>query len=397
MLDKLYENQVRISRGLEKLPRRFLYNRMNYEQHLIGLVGARGVGKTTMLLQHLMEAYGDPVVALYISADHIHVSAIGLYAIAEEHFRNGGQVLCIDEIHKYENWVQEIKNIYDSFPKLKIIISGSSALHLTKYGHDLSRRLLRYYLPGLSFREFINFKLNKDIETVTFQELLLNHTEISTAISSELKVFPLFREYLQSGYYPFWLEGRAEYPLKLQNVLDKIIYEDIAAVFPIKQSGIHQIKRFLYILATSRPFQVNISRLARELMMSRDVLYQYLDYLTRSFVIRQIWYRSSGKAYHRKPEKIFFENPNLLSLLANTGADNTAGVIRETFFVNQVMATRKLYISREVDFEDDTGIHYEVGGRGKKVACSEHLYLIADNIEIGFGNRIPLYLFGFLY
>jgi len=400
MLETFYEIQVRLSKIVGGLPKRYLYDRINFGQRLFGLAGARGVGKTTLVLQHLAETYANPAVALYISADHVHVAGVGLYSIAEDHVRNGGGVLCIDEVHKYANWAGEIKSIYDSFPDLRLIVLGSSALQLTTQGVDLSRRLVFYSLKGLSFREFLNFKVKTDFASVGFDDMLARHVEIAAHIAGAIKVFPLFREYLRTGYYPFWFEGQDEYWQKLQNVLDKIIYEDLPSVFPIRHGGILQLKRFLHILATSKPFQVNVAELARDLGLSRDSLYQYMDYLTKSFVLNQVWYPGKGKAYQRKPAKLYFENSNLLWLLANTNDPDALGAARETFFVNQMAGVEEVFASRRVDFEDIVGREYEVGGRSKtarQLNREKPGYLFVDDTEIGVGTRIPLYLLGFLY
>ena len=400
MLEKLYETSLRLSDSVAGLPKRYLYDKINFGQRLVGICGARGVGKTTLILQYLKENFSDPRIGLYVSADHLHVAAAGLYSIADEHHRNGGQLLCIDEIHKHDNWAQELKNIYDSFPDLSLIVSGSSALHLVKHGYDLSRRLVRYSLKGLSFREFILFKIGVAIPSVSLPELLANHTKMSSSILEQVKVFPLFKEYLATGYYPFWLEGLEEYWTKLQNVLDKIIYEDIPSLFDIRHRGIQQIRRLLYILANSKPFTVNVSELARELEMSRDSLYQYLDYLSKSHVTNATSPASKGKAARRKPGKIYLENTSLLQLLATTLDQSFIGTRRETFFVSQFADLYSLYLSRQGDFADGDGRIYEVGGRGKsskQVSGIEKGYIICDDTEIGSRRRIPLYLFGFLY
>ena len=400
MLEKLYEISVRLVGRVAGLPKRYLYERINFGQRLVGICGARGVGKTTLILQYLAEDFGDPRTGLYVSADHLHVAATGLYSIADEHQRNGGRLLCIDEIHKYDNWGQELKSIYDSFPELSLVVSGSSALHLVRHGYDLSRRLVRYSMKGLSFREFILFKTGLNIPAIPLSEILSNHTELSSSILAQAKVFPLFKEYLATGYYPFWLEGTDEYWAKLQNVLDKIIYEDIPSLFDIRHRGIQQIRRLLHILATSKPFTVNVSELARELEASRDSLYQYLDYLVQARLTNAMSLRAKGKAVQRKPGKIYLENTSLLHLLATTSDQTFIGTRRETFFVNQFAELHPLHLSRDADFTDQAGHSYEIGGRaksGKQLSGTTKGYIVSDDIEIGSGRRVPLYLFGFLY
>lgn len=402
MLIALYEIQNRISQSVNDLPRRYLYEDINFDQRLIGLVGARGVGKTTLLLQYLKTEFNDPVIALYISADHIQVEAIGIMDIVAEHHRNGGKVLVIDEIHKLDNWAQIVKTLYDSYPKMRFIISGSSAFQIKTQGYDLSRRLVYYPLSGLSFREFISLKKEIIYPSFSIKDILKNHSKIAAEITDRLNIHPLFREYLQSGYYPFWIEGKAEYPQKIENIINKIFYEDIPSSFPIKYDAIRQLKRLLYIIATSNPFQVNISKLANELHIARESLYQYIDFLDISFVIHRLWKPSSGKAFQRKPEKLFLHNTNIISYLHPQfqGITKAKGTLRETFFVNQFMSNHQLYSSRQADFEDENNNQYEIGGKSKKLVQldpQKNGYRILDDISIGNKNTIPLYLFGFLY
>lgn len=400
MLDQIYENHVSASRNLPLEKYRYLYNNINFDQRLLSIIGPRGTGKTILLLQYLYNTYNDPTVGLYISADHIHVAVHGLYEIAQEHVQNGGKHLCIDEIHKYVNWAQEVKNIHDTFTELKVAISGSSALQIKTKGYDLSRRLILHTLRGLSLREFIEFKTNKRFSPFSIDDIRQNHQAIAQEITQEIKILPVFRKYLISGYYPFFLEGAEEYETQLHNIINKILYEDLPASFPIKHSNITQLKRFLYMLATSEPFQVNISHLSRELGMARESLYQYLDYLTGSFVLHQIWKKASGRAYQRKPAKVYFENSNLLLAITPLQLRQVIGTVRETFFVNQVSSATDLYVMNGADFITQEGIQFEVGGKGKspgQLTPETPGYLAIDDIEVGFQKRIPLYLFGFLY
>jgi len=400
MLIELYDIQNRISKHVADLPRRYLYDQINFNQRLIGIIGARGVGKTTLLLQHLKAEYNDPTIALYVSADNILVNGLGMLEIVAEHHRNGGQLLIIDEIHKLPNWAQTIKTIYDSYPEMKLMISGSSAFQIKTPGYDLSRRLFYYTLAGLSFREFISLKIAITLPVFSLSEILSNHSKLAAELNQEMNIFPLFREYLEHGFYPFWREGQAEYPQKIENILSKILYEDIPSAFPVKYDAIRQLKRFLYIVASSNPFQVNVSKLSRDLQIARESLYQYLDFLDQSFVIHRLWKRSSGKAFQRKPEKILLHNPNIISYLQPQALLQNKGIVRETFFINQMMTAHKIYASSPADFEDDLNNQFEIGGKSKtsgQLDPRKNGYLVLDDISIGDRQRIPLYLFGFLY
>jgi len=399
-LDKLYTIHVRLTKATSGLPRRYLYPEMATPRHLAALIGPRGVGKTTLLLQLLAEESSNPAEALYVSADHIHVAAAGVYAIAEEHHRNGGQVMAIDEIHKHPNWAQELKSTYDSFPEMRLIVSGSSSLQVAKLGHDLSRRLVKLEMKGLSFREFIGFKTGLFPQTVTYDDLLKDHVQIASDLASQSNILALFREYLRSGYYPFWLEGLDDYWPKLQNVLDKILYEDITTAFSVRPPGIQQMKRLLSIVATSGPFQINVSAVSREIGMARETLYEYLDHLHGAYIVNELWHPGTGTRFKRKPGKIFFENGSLLALLANENSPAFVGALRETFIVNQLSHATALQLSPTADFQDAAGTLFEVGGAskdGSQLPKDAQGHLLVDDTEIGSGNRIPLYLVGFLY
>lgn len=399
-LTTFFQTQNRLTLAVRALPRRYLYDKLRESHRLLAVVGSRGVGKTTMLLQYLDEMFGNPAVALYISADHIHVTASGLYAVAEEHHLNGGKLLCIDEIHKYPDWSQELKNIYDSFPEMRLIVSGSSALQVSKPGFDLSRRLVKWDMKGLSFREFIGFKTGAFLPPVAYSELLAKHVSIAVDISRQVDILPLFREYLRIGYYPFWREGAGDYWAKLQNVLDKILYEDIPSVFSVRPPGVQQMKRLLHIISTSKPFQLNVSSTAREIGMSRETLYEYLDHLDNALVLKQLWLPGTGSRYQRKPGKLYFENTSLLALLANENSADYRGTARETFAVNQLSASGKLSLSPTADLLAADGHHFEIGGPAKtagQLPSDSPGFLLVDGADIGVANRIPLYLVGFLY
>ncbi|MBT7066824.1 MAG: ATP-binding protein [Verrucomicrobia bacterium] len=399
-LDKLYTIHVRLTKLTGGLPKRYIFPMIATPRRLTGLVGPRGVGKTTLLLQILAEAYDNPAEGLYISADHIHVAAAGLYTIAEEHHRSGGQLLAIDEIHKHPNWAQELKSIYDSFPEMRLIISGSSSLQVAKLGYDLSRRLVKHEMKCLSFREFIGFKTGSFPAAVAYEQLLQDHVQIAADLAGQGNILALFREYLRSGYYPFWLEGLDDYWPKLQNVLDKILYEDIPTAFSVRPPGVQQMKRLLSIVAISGPFQINVSAVAREVGMSRETLYEYLDHLHGAYILNELWLPGAGTRFKRKPGKLFFENGSLLTLLANTNTPAFVGALRETFVVNQLCNATDLKLSSAADFQDATGTHFEVGGASKdgaQLPKGRDGYILVDDTEVGSGNRIPLYLVGFLY
>ncbi len=399
-LSKFYVTQARLMRAVGELPTRYLYPEVTVPRRLLAVIGPRGVGKTTLILQYLARQFGNPAEALYVSADHIHVAGVGLYPIAEEHHRNGGVFLGIDEIHKHPNWAQELKSIYDSFPRMRLIVSGSSSLQLTTLGHDLSRRLVKREMMGLSFREFIGFKTGQFPPPISYEQLQDDHVGVAADLAGRRNILPLFREYIRTGYYPFWLEGVDDYWSKVQNVLDKILYEDIPSAFSVRPPGVQQLKRLLYIVATSKPFQLNVSAMAAEIGMARETLYEYLEHLHNAYILKQLWLPGVARRFRRKPGKLFFDNCSLLALLANENSPGFRGALRETFAVNQLGAVMKLTLSAAVDLQDEKGTEIEIGGSSKKTSQlpdGTSGYLLVDDTEVGHGNRVPLYLAGFLY
>lgn len=379
--------------------KRYLYDKINWNLNAICIFGARGTGKTTMLIQHYHEKYGSSEKALYIPADHIFVVSYGLYEIADTFFKNGGLALYIDEIHKYPNWTVELKNIIDVYSDKQIIVSGSSTIELIKSKGDLSRRVVYYELKGLSFREFLNIESGTDHKPVNLNEIIQDHRELSLKLKKETAILKDFRNYLDYGYYPFFLEGKEEYFSRLGNVVEKVVFEDIASSFNISQPKLPVIKKLLWIIATSDPFTPNIDRISKDLGISREYVYNYLEYLEKGGFIINVRKAGSGFRSMRKPAKIFIQNTGLIKVLSEKNYENNAGAIRETFFANQVGSQYEITIPEKGDFEVEGRI-FEIGGKNKKheqIKGIKNSYLALDEIESGYDITIPLYLFGFLY
>jgi hypothetical protein len=356
------------------------------------------------MLQYYLENFETPEACLYISADNINVAEKGLYNIAEEFFKFGGASLLVDEVHKYPKWQQELKNIYDSFPSKRIIFSGSSSIHILKGKTDLSRRVVFYDLKGLSFREFLELRINRTFKPFGFDELLKEHLKIAGKISQELPVLKYLKEYFKFGYYPFFKEGIDVFHTKLNNVVDKIFYDDIPLLFNVKPSTVHSLKKLFYLIATSQPFIPNITRISKQLGISKEYIYAYIDELEKAGLFILLWQCAKGYKLLRKPQKIYLENVNLFTLVEETkGLSIEKGSLRETFFLNQVSSSTRLYSSKMADFTDRHGRIFEVGGRskqeqsGKDILSKENYFIIPDDINVGFKNKIPLWLFGFLY
>jgi len=390
---------------LKQVPReshRSLFERINWENRLIGIIGGRGTGKTTLLLQYLAEKGSYLSKYLYISADNIRVEAVGIYEIASQFFRMGGEVIIVDEIHKYAGWPQEIKNLYDSFPSTKIFFSGSSTLGLQLGKADLSRRAVFYTLPGLSFREYLLLARNVKFPAITLSDLLNEHARLASEVLIEGPVLGLFRDYLEHGVYPFFVEGIEEYPAKLRNIIEKTLYEDIASTSGIKSSNVPMLKRILWLIATSQPFEPNLVRISNNLGISKPTLYGYLDYLERAGLLSGVMPEGSGFKLVRKPVKIYIENTNLLRAIAGElSKEDSVGTLRETFIQHQLIsAGLQVRIPNRGDFLVEDKYLFEAGGRrkGKKqITGKENAYIIKDDIDMGFGNIIPMWLFGFLY
>jgi uncharacterized protein len=389
----------------QKAPRdfcRYLYSEINKDNRLNVIIGARGVGKTTLLLQLYRDLIikGDKV--LYFGADSSYVASLSLIEIGEYFYQHGGEILLIDEIHHYSNWQQEIKTLYDSYPDLKVVVTGSSSLNIIFGQFDLSRRSRIYPLWGLSFREFVNLKLGTKLETIKLSQVFNKHQKHALSTKGEVekknsKIQQLFKQYLTFGYYPYFIEGEDDFLPKLKNAVEKVLYEDIPVLFNLRSDSISKIKQILSLVATSSPFVVNIERLSRILYVSKPSVYQYLDVLEKANLNLGVKQKLSGYASARKPEKLYLDNPNLYPLLAAKRIDSDlVGALRESFFANQVSKVAKLNADKKVDFLVEGKRKVEVGGKSKQLK-DETIWLAKDGIEIGSNRSIPLYLFGFLY
>ncbi len=401
MLDELRSIHNDTVSSYDQKKRRYIESQINWENQCICLSGPRGVGKTTLLIQHYLEKYGSPELCLYISGDNINVISNGLYNIAREHFKYGGKAIIIDEIHKYPNWAQELKNSIDTYKNGKFIISGSSSLDLIKAKYDLSRRVVYYNMKGFSFREYLSFAEGIDLPVLDLNEILKNHSSISTGICSKTKILKHFDEYMTHGYYPFILEGKDEYFQKVLNCIEKVLYEDIAVIFNLTQPKLPILKKMLWLISTSNPFVPNIAGMSRDLGISKEYVYSYLEFLETAGILNSVNENTEGAKLVRKAGKIYFENPNIpVAINGAIKKETLTGMMRETFFLNQLNLLHKVSLHKQCDFLVDDTFSFEIGGPSKKTAQIREINdgLIAmDGIETGYGRKIPLYLFGFLY
>lgn len=377
---------------------RYLYGQINWNSLGICVLGDRGVGKTTLICQDLLKRYKTPDKALYITADHIAVISMGLFNIAKQFFLEGGEALYIDEVHKYPNWSIEIKNILDTYKNKQIIFSASSSIDLNKSKGDLSRRVVYHKLFGLSFREYLLIAENIEIPSFDLTDILKNHIPIATQWNF---VFPHFKKYLNFGYYPYFTEGLEDYFAKLTNVIEKILFEDIAVIYNLKQNTLLILKKILWLVATANGMIPNIDKMSKNLAVSREMVYNCLEYLTSSGLLNEIFPHGKGNHLVRKPAKIYINNTNLLyAIYRSLKLHPDIGGIRETFFLNQVGNKHKVTLHDKADFVIDDKWVMEIGGKnkdGEQIKGIDSSYLVIDDSKIGFGNKIPLYLFGLLY
>jgi len=396
MEELLLEFQTKIARMSLDI-QRYLVHQMDLNNRLISVKGARGAGKTTLLLQ-LAKLHLPLQSTLYISLDHIYFFDKKLYDLAKQFTQFGGTHLLLDEVHKYPNWSREIKLIYDNFPELNVIFTSSSMLEIYKAESDLSRRAVTYYLKELSFREFITFETKKTFPIYSYTEILENHNAIATELLDEVKPLPLFEKYLKIGTYPYYKENEGLYIQKLQNTINLIIEIDINAVEDLQYDTLVKLKKLLITVASSAPFTPNITKLSEKVGVSRNMLVQSLKILERAGLVHELYKDTSGIGALTKPEKLYLNNSNLMYALAKENTN--IGNVRETFFLNQFKGLHEINLSETADFLIDKTYTFEVGGKNKakkQIANIENAYVAKDGIEIGFGNIIPVWLFGFMY
>ncbi|MEA1981867.1 MAG: AAA family ATPase [candidate division Zixibacteria bacterium] len=377
--------------------RRFI-SQVDWSQQMVGIRGARGIGKTTLLLQYLRLNYGVGEKSLYISADNLYFSENRLYDLASIFSKKGGRLLVIDEVHRYPNWAIEMKNMYDDLPDLKVIYTGSSLLELHKAKADLSRRALTYDMPGLSFREFLEFELNTSFDPLPLSDMINDHVGIAAEIISQIKPLEFFDNYLRYGYYPFYLEGLSSFDQKLLETVHLVLEVDIPQFMNMQIGHIQMLKRLLQVISTFAPFQPNLTSLSERTGISLNTLKSYLYYLHQAAQISLLQKPYKGVNSLNKPAKIYLNNTNLMHVLGNEMTNK--GSARETFFQNQIKSAESVFSSKHADFQTATGITFEVAGANKnhrQIKGLSNAYLVKDQIEIGSGNSIPLWLFGFLY
>ena len=400
MLERFRLFQRALLKNVNTTHKRYFYEELKNDEKLLGVLGARGVGKTTALLQYLKESEIPMNEKLYVSADLIDGGS--LFEIAEVLYKENGKLLIIDEIHKYPNFEKELKIIYDILD-LRVIVSGSSALSINHAKADLSRRMLIKEVKGMSFREFLKFKNGVETKKVTLEELLKNHINIAYEILEKIEkpsILPDFKEYLEIGYYPFYFqnEDKVSYLLKLKETINVVLEVDIPAVSNIKFTTIRKFKKLIEYVCASYPFKPNMQELLTKMDMPKTAyadLYEYLELLQKAKIIRLIKSANKKDAILTKPEKIYLNNTNLHFCYCET---QETGSIREVFFAS-MLEDYDIYASKKGDFTIN-GYTFEIGGKNKtkmQIKEIEDSFVVKDDIEIGDKDSIPLWLFGFLY
>ncbi len=369
---------------------RYLHEEIDWRNRLIAIVGARGVGKTTLLLQHI-KLNLNVQTTLYVSADDIYFAENKLFDLASSFYKNGGKHFFIDEVHKYKDWSKEVKMMYDYFPDLQVIFTGSSILDIYKGSDDLSRRAISYHLCGMSFREYLNMSQGLSLPAYSLEEIIQNRVNLQ-GIQHPL---PLFKEYLRKGYYPFFKEP--SYEVRLQNILTLILETDIPIHANLTISTSKKIKQLLYIISQSVPFKPVFTKIADKIDVHRNQVVDFFFYLEKVQIISQLRNQTKGIQLLGKIEKVYLSSPNLIYALAEDKPD--IGNMRETFFFNQLSVKNNVFSSPASDFLVN-GITFDVGGKSKgqkQIEGMDKAFVVKDDIEIGYGNIVPLWMFGFNY
>lgn len=404
-MQPLFEQSAQLIRYLKKDFKRYLYHKINWNNRLIEINGARGVGKTTLMIQKAKEIHDHSKnKAVYISLDDPYFFNHSLIEVADELYRFGITHIFIDEVHKYPSkyqeydWSAEIKNIYDKYPDLKLIYSGSSMIRIYKGGGDLSRRKASYSLPGLSLREFLQIEEVLNISAITFTDMIKKHEDYAREITSSIKIFPFYANYIEHGYYPFYKEDLNQYYERLRTVISVILETDIPAIADISFESTQKVKKLLAAIGSSVPFTPNLKKIGEHVhIVDHRTLIRYLYYLDQSGILSILSKEGKGIQLLRKPDKIYLNNTNLFYSLQLTRQET--GTIRETFINSMLREVTSLSYPDKGDFLADGKI-IEVGGKNKtsrQTRNTPDAILAKDDIEIGIGNEIPLWLFGFLY
>ena len=389
-MERLYEYMNRQLKSVNDEFHRYMYDKINWSNRMLGLVGPRGVGKTTLFLQRIKEHHSS-ADTLYVSAEHMYFARHSLYDLAEEFCKNGGKYLFIDEVHKYEGWSRELKLMYDSLPGLHVYFTGSSVLDIEKGEADLSRRAPKYLMQGMSFREYLAVRHGVNAPCLSLEDVLA-HKEGIPGVEHPL---PLFKDYLRCGYYPFGDDE--QFDIELGQVITRTLEVDIPQFAGMTAATGRKLKRLMAIVSTLAPFKPNMTSLGGQIQVSRNSIEDYLLYMEKAGMVAQLRTNAGGLGALGKTEKVYLDNTNILYNLSEGSED--IGNVRETFFFNQTRVGHKVTASKISDFEID-GLTFEVGGKNKgqnQITEAERGDVVKDDLEFSYGNVIPLWAFGLMY
>lgn len=396
-LQPLYDSYHRKIAKVDLRFKRYLYDQINWKARIISIKGARGVGKTTMLLQHILENYEDIDRTLYATLDNLWFTTHSLIDLVDWADRQGITRLYLDEVHRYKGWAQTLKNIYDDYPDMSIVYTSSSLLVMDNAKVDMSRRQTSYTLYGMSFREYLDLEGVFQTEAIPLEKLLKHHVQEAMDIVGKIKVAPLFEAYLSHGYYPFYRESQEDFSPRLRETVTVVIDSDLPSVENVNYETLQKVKKLLMIISEHVPFEPNMSELWRQLSTDNESGLKMLYSLDKAQVLALLTAKVKNYKSLTKPDKIFLGNPNLMHVLC---PKVDKGTERETFFLSQLHVLHDVRYPKQGDFLIDGKQLFEVGGKGKtfdQIADIPDSYLAVDDTEVGSGSRIPLWLFGFLY
>lgn len=400
-METLFLQHARLLRQTDMSFIRETIHSIDWDYRLVALCGPRGVGKTTMMLQYIKSSYEvGSKEALYVSAESLYFTSHTMFGLAESFVQNGGRHLFIDEVHKYGgDWSREIKQIYDSFPTLKVTFSGSSLLEILNPEADLSRRCIRYNVQGLSFREFLSFYKGIELPVYSLDEILHDAHAICARVNDLCRPIPLFHEYLQYGYYPYYKESPDHYYQRIESTINYTLEAELPSLCGVEVYNVRKLKALLGVLSSKVPYQTDMTKLAQLLQASRNTVGAYLSYLSKAKIISLLYSDIDSLKKMQKPDKVYLDNANLLYALTMGAVD--IGTARETFVVNQLSVSHRIEYAKEGgDFRVDRKYTFEVGGHSKTFAQIADLpdsYILADDIETPFGNKLPVWMVGLMY
>lgn len=397
-MENIINRQMRLLNLTQTKHVRSIFHVINWDTRLIAIRGAKGVGKTTLMLQYIKMKGADARRMLYASLDSAYFTQHTLLEFAENFYRKGGEHLFLDEVHKYDTWSKEVKEIYDLYPDMKVVLSGSSLLSILNGDADLSRRCIPYEMYGMSFREYLEIVHGIVLPKVTLDALLENPNALCEKVMQACRPLSYFDNYLHEGYYPFILEGKMEYSIRLENVINYIIEVELPKLCNVDVANVRKLKALVAVLSSNVPMQVDMQKLSAMLEVSRVTLLGYLQHLAKAKILNLLYSSEINVKKLQKPDKIFVENPNIMDAMTLDTVNE--GTKRECFIVNQLRSSHKVEYTKHGDFLIDGRYTIEVGGKskdGKQIAGIDNAFVASDDIEYAHGNKIPLWAFGFLY